>query len=64
MEKLKPCPFCGGKASARRLPYSRTDEDAYIVFCDNRDGKCLAEPCTNRFDTREKAIEVWNKRAD
>lgn len=64
-DKLKPCPFCGGKAE--------------LVMCDNgeipqiRCSSCLALMgwhcgCTSalkgqlNFDTKEEAITAWNRR--
>ena len=59
MEKLKPCPFCGSEAI---INYKEALE-AYICECSNDD--CPASYMIgNRYDTREEAIEVWNKRAE
>ena len=58
-EKLKPCPFCGGKAEVR------TDEnEEYYVSCT----KCftLVGYCTDtwgEYETETEAIEAWNRRA-
>lgn len=49
--KLKPCPFCGGEAR-----FANTDEN-WIACVD-----CGAE--TTFFDTKEEAIEAWNRRAN
>ena len=55
MIELKPCPFCGGSAfilksgSGDLLPW---------VTCI----KCGAE--TGYYETVEKAIEAWNRRAN
>ena len=48
-DRLKPCPFCGGKA---RLSI---DEVSWI-YCE----ECCAE--TDCFDRKEEAIEAWNTR--
>lgn len=49
MEDLKKCPFCGGKAEI--VGYK-----IFWVICK----ECTAE--TKSFDTREEAIEAWNRR--
>ena len=51
MEKLKKYPFCGGEAEIA----------GYKIFwaiCK----ECTAE--TKGFDTREEAIEAWNRRVN
>lgn len=52
LESLKPCPWCGGKASAD-LRYN-------VVFCDNAD--CKVKPRTDHFVTAEIARGAWNTR--
>lgn len=52
--KLKPCPFCGGKASVK--DYLKVK---YAVGCDT--GGCLASLFP--YDTIEEAIAAWNRRA-
>ena len=60
-EMLKPCPFCGGKASFGTMPTFRGD-DAYFVSCSD----CLAS--TNILvpdvaaESKEEAAMVWNRR--
>ena len=66
--KLKPCPFCGGKAQ-----YFYNDDGDFV--CDI-DVSCTDESCwfcikdTNYVgsfpprDTFEEAAELWNRRAD
>ncbi len=49
-EKLKPCPFCGGKAEIE-------GERIFWVSCQ----ECCAE--SNSFIELEEAIEAWNRRA-
>lgn len=51
-EELKPCPFCGGKNM--RIWNTSTPR----VSCDD----CLAN--TAYGETKEEAIEQWNRRAD
>ena len=53
--ELKPCPFCGGEAMIIVLPHARKR----FVKCKNQ----CCEQNTN-FNTREEAIEAWNRRAN
>ena len=56
---LKPCPFCGGKASL----FSCKQPDGSITYevdCENDGCECSA--CTAMHDTPEEAAAVWNKR--
>jgi len=54
--KLRSCPFCGGEhLSVEKISYS-VDGAAYRVECD-----CGARGPWS--DTKEQAIEIWNKRA-
>lgn len=66
MTDLKPCPFCGGPASA--------DADEIMRYVDE-EGKnstivlfsvgCINCGCkTYRYSKMESAIEAWNRRAD
>lgn len=57
MEKLKPCPFCGGKAAIRK----KNDDEVgvcYYVFCT----KCCCETQYSR--TQTEAIRDWDKREE
>ena len=60
MDKLKPCPFCGGEAVLRHESFC--GYDSQLVECTNRK-KCGAkvEPVT---DVPEVAIKAWNTRAE
>lgn len=70
MEKLKPCPFCGGKAGLdfAHKNFVYTDDNGiaretgffYTV-------KCLDEVCgcaIGIYSDAEMAIEAWNRRAN
>lgn len=52
-EKLKPCPFCGGEAITLENMIGN-----YRVECYH----CFAH--TFYEDSKEKAIEEWNRRAE
>lgn len=54
MIELKPCPFCGGKA--RFLNW----KSAWAVECCN--DYCCVLPETEICDTKEAAVEIWNRR--
>jgi Lar family restriction alleviation protein len=59
MEKLKPCPFCGGDAKLKKV-----DElivDMYFVCCGNTN--CQTYARTAYQATKEMAVKVWNRRA-
>ena len=59
MKKLKPCPFCGGKAKINKMPYG----DNYKVYCP----KCgIAMGFTYSHihpKTEEEAVTAWNTRS-
>ena len=67
-EKLKPCPFCGGKAFVNTIEHdAESRPNGYRfhgeVMCRN----CQATAGTTGFDVSyefatEKAIIAWNKR--
>lgn len=70
---LKPCPFCGGKATTegrKTIGYYKSDREYsfvnWIVRCTNRE--CFMSSLRmgaflDEFLTEEEAIEVWNHRA-
>lgn len=54
MDKLKPCPFCGGKAKVVSHPIAQK-QSQYSVHCQ----------CGARFlfrDRKYKAVNAWNTR--
>lgn len=53
MAEIKPCPFCGNK------PIMEQPESDVHMGCWNPD--CVFQPSGN-FDTKQDAIEAWNKR--
>lgn len=60
-EKLKPCPFCGGEAIAKK----DADKNRYnwYVTCSYATWDCPCMPSTGYYDTKKHAIEAWNRRA-
>lgn len=56
MDKLKPCPFCGGEAKVEHEYYSNFTKINYCVSCFS----CFSS--TFDFDTEQEAIEAWNRR--
>ena len=62
-EELKPCPFCGGKATIRRteaLTDTNTSREhgygGYFAMCE----KCMTSG--NNYTTEEICAEHWNRR--
>lgn len=53
--KLKPCPFCGGKAELLIVPDKMT---RWVIRCVK--GCCCQFPHVSDHD----AVEEWNRRAD
>ena len=55
MENLKPCPFCGGKASVWEQT-SYNNKRFFFILCQ----RCAAR--TGMQETRNEAIAAWNWR--
>lgn len=55
-DKLKPCPFCGGKAEMMSLKNYTTRFFATCLVCG------VEMPRIAR--TRKQAVDVWNRRVD
>lgn len=53
--KLRPCPFCGGKA------YLHHNGKTYFVICGSRK-KCKVRPQTISSDL-DTVVNAWNKRS-
>lgn len=66
MDKLKPCPFCGGEATIDEIP---PHKHVIATFMPDCEGECFIE-CTkcgcmigaDGADAKEKVIEHWNRR--
>jgi Lar family restriction alleviation protein len=59
MENLKPCPFCGGEADIEEIPGSPFTNEPYTwgVGC---------KTCNIGWyeESKERAIEAWNRRVE
>lgn len=58
MEKLKPCPFCGGEAELIDIGCPVYGEGRYYVVCKTG---CVEQ--TRMWATKQTAIKRWNRRA-
>lgn len=57
MEKLKPCPYCKGKAVMRyRMPYT-------VIYCKNRCVGVRVSDSYEQEDSKAEAVEEWNRMA-
>ena len=54
--KMKPCPFCGGDGEIQ----SGVDREVYWAECKDA---CGVNPSSRVFDTKQEAVDVWNRRA-
>lgn len=69
IEKLKPCPFCGGEAVLYHQSSKYTDKDGNYVHCIKCGARTKLFECFNgtgktHTDTKKEAVEAWQKRAD
>lgn len=73
MNKLKPCPFCGGAAYLERCHRAFINaETTRVAFvrcknCNARTGRFKLEDygkTSHSTEANEKAIEAWNRRAE
>ena len=60
MEKIKPCPFCGGNAVLIKHPYATYFP--YYVRCNNFANCAIVGVATCSCKTPEEAIAAWNRR--
>ena len=61
MNKLKPCPFCGGEAKIKVMSY-RTRTSKYFPSCVDR--HCLGRNTSKYYPTPIMAVNEWNRRAE
>lgn len=63
--ELKPCPFCGRKASLQRdIIDDRPINDSYRVMCSFCAIRTIFYYSNVDGEAEEDAIEAWNRRAD
>ncbi|MBQ7154821.1 MAG: Lar family restriction alleviation protein [Synergistaceae bacterium] len=66
-EKLKPCPFCGGKPHILDdLPeYCDVEHPGYYVYCP-KDSLYFGytEAFGGEFSTEREAVRAWNRRVN
>ena len=60
MDKLKPCPFCGGEA---RTGFAINDYNRWGVECTRCGATVEVADWCGDYDTEENAIKAWNRRA-
>lgn len=59
-EKLKPCPFCGGKVGIDNIP-DTDGTNYYMIYCKNEN--CNASACFGDLSEKKtSAIKAWNRR--
>lgn len=70
-EKLKPCPFCGGKAylesKHRAFIDAKTTRVAFVrcTVCNARSGRVKLTDygkTSNSWEANQKVIDAWNRR--
>ena len=64
-EELKPCPFCGRHELLISSILHKLDDVEYSqwsVFCDASGCKVGCGAMCGYHDTKEQAIEAWNRR--
>jgi Lar family restriction alleviation protein len=55
-DKLKPCPFCGGKAKHMTIEPDENMRSGYFVYCLN------CECATPVVPLPVNAVDIWNRR--
>ena len=62
MDKLKPCPFCGGKAELGHTIKESAYGNTSFVFCTNCSANGKMIRVSSKYSSDERAIEAWNRR--
>lgn len=68
-EELKPCPFCGGRATVMHMDYGEgylpEVQTVWGVWCaDDLEAEYSHGHCIDNYATKEDAIAAWNRRID
>ena len=58
--KLKPCPFCGGKANLTEEV--DTNIHGWRIDCEHDDRCYLRDVWYDEYDTVEDCMQAWNRR--
>jgi hypothetical protein len=61
IERIKQCPFCGGCPVVINEPNNENLWNNWKISCHPKN-HCSVSPCTEWFETKEKAGEAWNVR--
>lgn len=59
MEKLKPCPFCGGKV---QVYYTSEFRSHFVVHAEDKPCWVLMPLMIRRAKSLAEAVEAWNRR--
>lgn len=63
--KLKPCPFCGGKAFFYIIPAHNHNWGGGVIHVGERVFiECSSCTCAMSAETKEQGIAAWNHRAE
>lgn len=69
MNNLKPCPFCGGEATVTIAPilgvaFIECKHCSAMMGRYQKGGRTDHDGFWTHFESKEEAIEAWNRRAD
>ena len=65
MSEIKPCPFCGGEGIINEIPpHTHMIATWMPDFGGESFIECDGCTCAISADTKEKAIELWNRRVE
>ena len=56
MDKLKPCPFCGGEGMIKQTSWG--------YYAEGSSEKCAYIPSSRLFPSEKEARQSWNQRAE
>lgn len=62
LDKIKPCPFCGGEARLLHGSEGLTGTRTSFVKCGECGCRTSAFAVDARYSSDERVIEIWNKR--